>query len=170
MSAIVTEGLFVAFYFLPTVNLLESSSNNLQVFSGHDSWTLPSSPHTNLLSVPHTKGGASPGPRWGYRETAGMRSTEACRTVLVICPLFQTSISVQDLKCVLSAQFKIPGQIFLTRWLSSALKSMSFAFENQDLGTPPKNSGLYNLWAFTNQIIFLHVFLAIILHEMRILF
>ncbi|NWT54017.1 TBXT protein, partial [Erythrocercus mccallii] len=46
----------------PTVNLLESSSNNLQVFSGHDSWTLPSSPHTNLLSVPHTKGGASPGP------------------------------------------------------------------------------------------------------------
>ncbi|XP_068037112.1 T-box transcription factor TBX19 isoform X2 [Anomalospiza imberbis] len=46
----------------PTVNLLESSSNNLQVFSGHDSWTLPSPPHTNLLSVPHTKGGASPGP------------------------------------------------------------------------------------------------------------
>ncbi|XP_068875775.1 T-box transcription factor TBX19 isoform X2 [Aphelocoma coerulescens] len=46
----------------PTVNLLESSSNNLQVFSGHDSWTLPSSPHANLLSVPHTKGGASPGP------------------------------------------------------------------------------------------------------------
>ncbi|NWI83250.1 TBXT protein, partial [Dryoscopus gambensis] len=46
----------------PTVNLLESSSNNLQVLSGHDSWTLPSSPHANLLSVPHTKGGASPGP------------------------------------------------------------------------------------------------------------
>ncbi|XP_019139293.1 T-box transcription factor TBX19 isoform X2 [Corvus cornix cornix] len=46
----------------PTVNLLESSSSNLQVFSGHDSWTLPSSPHANLLSVPHTKGGASPGP------------------------------------------------------------------------------------------------------------
>ncbi|XP_075023670.1 vesicle transport protein SFT2B isoform X3 [Calonectris borealis] len=46
----------------PTVNLLESSSNNLQVFSGHDSWTLPSSPHANLLSVPHTKGAASPGP------------------------------------------------------------------------------------------------------------
>ncbi|XP_067145913.1 T-box transcription factor TBX19 [Apteryx mantelli] len=46
----------------PTVNLLESSSNNLQVFPGHDSWTLPSSPHANLLSVPHTKGGASPGP------------------------------------------------------------------------------------------------------------
>ncbi|XP_051636975.1 T-box transcription factor TBX19 isoform X3 [Manacus candei] len=46
----------------PTVNLLETSSNNLQVFSGHDSWTLPSSPHANLLSVPHTKGGASPGP------------------------------------------------------------------------------------------------------------
>ncbi|OXB57059.1 hypothetical protein ASZ78_015097 [Callipepla squamata] len=45
------------------VNFLESSSNNLQVFSGHDSWTLPSSPHANLLSVPHTKGAASPGPR-----------------------------------------------------------------------------------------------------------
>ncbi|XP_017693838.1 PREDICTED: T-box transcription factor TBX19 [Lepidothrix coronata] len=45
----------------PTVNLLETSSNNLQVFSGHDSWTLPSSPHANLLSVPQTKGGASPG-------------------------------------------------------------------------------------------------------------
>ncbi|XP_057220170.1 T-box transcription factor TBX19 [Malurus melanocephalus] len=45
----------------PTVNLLESSSNNLQVFSGHDSWTLPSSPHANLLSVPHSKGAASPG-------------------------------------------------------------------------------------------------------------
>uniref|UniRef100_A0A8B9FUM4 T-box transcription factor 19 n=1 Tax=Amazona collaria TaxID=241587 RepID=A0A8B9FUM4_9PSIT len=46
----------------PTVNLLESSGNNLQVFSGHDSWTLPSSPHANLLSAPHTKGAASPGP------------------------------------------------------------------------------------------------------------
>lgn len=63
MSAIITEDLFVPFFFLPKVNLLESSSNNLQVFSGHDSWTLPSSPHANLLSVPHTKGGASPGPR-----------------------------------------------------------------------------------------------------------
>lgn len=63
LPAIVTEDLFVAFFFLPKVNLLESSSNNLQVFSGHDTWTLPSSPHTNLLSVPHTKGGASPGPR-----------------------------------------------------------------------------------------------------------
>lgn len=52
------------FYFSPPkVNLLESSSNNLQVFSGHDSWTLPSSPHTNLLSAPYTKGAASPGPR-----------------------------------------------------------------------------------------------------------
>ncbi|NXK69751.1 TBXT protein, partial [Sylvietta virens] len=42
----------------PTVNLLESSSNNLQVSSGHDSWTLP---HTNLISGPQTKGSASPG-------------------------------------------------------------------------------------------------------------
>ncbi|NXU88948.1 TBXT protein, partial [Xiphorhynchus elegans] len=46
----------------PTVNLLETPSSNLQVFSGHDSWTVPSSPRANLLSVPPTKGGASPGP------------------------------------------------------------------------------------------------------------
>ncbi|KAM7182181.1 T-box transcription factor TBX19 [Macrochelys suwanniensis] len=47
----------------PTVNLIESSSNNLQMFSGHDSWTsLPSTPHANLLSVPHAKGTATAGP------------------------------------------------------------------------------------------------------------
>uniref|UniRef100_A0A8C8VF84 T-box transcription factor 19 n=1 Tax=Pelusios castaneus TaxID=367368 RepID=A0A8C8VF84_9SAUR len=47
----------------PTVNMIESSSNNLQMFPGHDSWTsLPSTPHANLLSVPHTKGAATTGP------------------------------------------------------------------------------------------------------------
>ncbi|KAH1185186.1 hypothetical protein KIL84_017935 [Mauremys mutica] len=47
----------------PAVNLIESSSNNLQMFPGHDSWTsLPSTPHANLLSVPHAKGTATAGP------------------------------------------------------------------------------------------------------------
>ncbi|XP_032147355.1 T-box transcription factor TBX19 isoform X2 [Sapajus apella] len=45
------------------LNLIESSSNNLQVFSGPDSWTsLPSTPHASILSVPHTNGPINPGP------------------------------------------------------------------------------------------------------------
>ncbi|XP_047695621.1 T-box transcription factor TBX19 isoform X4 [Prionailurus viverrinus] len=48
----------------PSVNLIESSSNNLQVFSGADSWTsLSSTPHASILSVPHTSGPINPGPR-----------------------------------------------------------------------------------------------------------
>uniref|UniRef100_A0A8C3WDE6 T-box transcription factor 19 n=1 Tax=Catagonus wagneri TaxID=51154 RepID=A0A8C3WDE6_9CETA len=48
----------------PSVNLIESSSNNLQVFSGAESWTsLPSTPHAGILSVPpHTSGPINPGP------------------------------------------------------------------------------------------------------------
>ncbi|NP_001381159.1 T-box transcription factor TBX19 isoform X1 [Rattus norvegicus] len=47
----------------PSVNLIESSSNNLQVFSGPESWTsLPSAPHGGILSVPHTSGPINPGP------------------------------------------------------------------------------------------------------------
>ncbi|XP_051042138.1 T-box transcription factor TBX19 [Phodopus roborovskii] len=47
----------------PSVNLIESSSNNLQVFSGPDSWTsLSSTPHASILSVPHTNGPINPGP------------------------------------------------------------------------------------------------------------
>ncbi|XP_014713126.1 T-box transcription factor TBX19 [Equus asinus] len=47
----------------PSVNLIESSSNNLQVFSGADSWTsLSSTPHASILSVPHTSGPMNPGP------------------------------------------------------------------------------------------------------------
>ncbi|XP_047695620.1 T-box transcription factor TBX19 isoform X3 [Prionailurus viverrinus] len=47
----------------PSVNLIESSSNNLQVFSGADSWTsLSSTPHASILSVPHTSGPINPGP------------------------------------------------------------------------------------------------------------
>lgn len=46
------------------VNLLESSGNNLQVFSGADSWTsISSTPHASILSVPHTSGPINPGPR-----------------------------------------------------------------------------------------------------------
>ncbi|XP_006147113.1 T-box transcription factor TBX19 [Tupaia chinensis] len=47
----------------PTVNLIENSNNNLQVFSGPDSWTsLSSTPHAGILSVPHTNGPINPGP------------------------------------------------------------------------------------------------------------
>ncbi|KAM9688119.1 T-box transcription factor TBX19 isoform 2-T2 [Trichechus inunguis] len=47
----------------PTVNLIESSSDNLQVFSGPESWTsLSSTPHASILSVPHTNGPINPGP------------------------------------------------------------------------------------------------------------
>ncbi|XP_040843471.1 T-box transcription factor TBX19 [Ochotona curzoniae] len=47
----------------PSVNLIESSSNNLQVFSGPDSWTsLSSTPHGSILSVPHTNGPINAGP------------------------------------------------------------------------------------------------------------
>nr|KAF6291833.1 T-box transcription factor 19 [Myotis myotis] len=47
----------------PSVNLLESSGNNLQVFSGADSWTsISSTPHASILSVPHTSGPINPGP------------------------------------------------------------------------------------------------------------
>ncbi|EDL39239.1 T-box 19, isoform CRA_b [Mus musculus] len=47
----------------PSVNLIESSSNNLQVFSGPDSWTsLSSTPHASILSVPHSNGPINPGP------------------------------------------------------------------------------------------------------------
>uniref|UniRef100_A0A5F8GQI8 T-box transcription factor 19 n=1 Tax=Monodelphis domestica TaxID=13616 RepID=A0A5F8GQI8_MONDO len=46
-----------------TVNLIESSSNSLQVFSGNNSWTsLSSTPHASVLSVPHGNGAASPRP------------------------------------------------------------------------------------------------------------
>ncbi|XP_012513258.1 PREDICTED: T-box transcription factor TBX19 [Propithecus coquereli] len=56
----VSESQHVAYSHL---NLIESSSNNLQVFSGPDSWTsLPSTPHAGILSVPHASGPANPGP------------------------------------------------------------------------------------------------------------
>ncbi|XP_070122738.1 T-box transcription factor TBX19 isoform X2 [Equus caballus] len=56
----VAESQHVAYSHL---NLIESSSNNLQVFSGADSWTsLSSTPHASILSVPHTSGPMNPGP------------------------------------------------------------------------------------------------------------
>ncbi|XP_078012633.1 T-box transcription factor TBX19 [Phascolarctos cinereus] len=60
-----------------TVNLIESSSNSLQVFSGNNSWTsLSSAPHASVLSVPHTNGAASPRPShypclWTINNNAG---------------------------------------------------------------------------------------------------
>lgn len=45
------------------VNLIESSGNNLQVFSGADSWTSLAAPHASILSAPHTSGPITPGPR-----------------------------------------------------------------------------------------------------------
>ncbi|XP_036611381.1 T-box transcription factor TBX19 [Trichosurus vulpecula] len=60
-----------------TVNLIESSSNSLQVFSGNNSWTsLSSTPHASVLSVPHTNGAASPRPShypclWTISNSAG---------------------------------------------------------------------------------------------------
>ncbi|XP_017519645.3 T-box transcription factor TBX19 isoform X1 [Manis javanica] len=47
----------------PSVNLIESSSTNLQVFSGADSWaSLSSAPHTSILPVPPASGPINPGP------------------------------------------------------------------------------------------------------------
>ncbi|XP_061484255.1 T-box transcription factor TBX19 isoform X1 [Rhineura floridana] len=47
----------------PTVNLIESTNNDLQVSPAHDGWTsVPSSHHTNLLPVPHNSGTVTPGP------------------------------------------------------------------------------------------------------------
>ncbi|XP_063109694.1 T-box transcription factor TBX19 isoform X2 [Cavia porcellus] len=56
----VSEGQRVAYSHL---NLIESSSSNLQVFSGPDSWnSLSSTPRASILSVPHTNGPINPGP------------------------------------------------------------------------------------------------------------
>ncbi|XP_024409484.2 T-box transcription factor TBX19 isoform X2 [Desmodus rotundus] len=45
------------------VNLIESPGNNLQVFSGADSWpSISPTPHASILSVPHTSGPMNPGP------------------------------------------------------------------------------------------------------------
>ncbi|XP_053167210.1 T-box transcription factor TBX19 [Hemicordylus capensis] len=47
----------------PTVNLMESTNNDLQVSPSHEGWTsVSSSPHANLLPVPHNSGTATPGP------------------------------------------------------------------------------------------------------------
>ncbi|XP_049633552.1 T-box transcription factor TBX19, partial [Suncus etruscus] len=47
----------------PSVNLMESSGNNLQVFPGSDTWThLTSTPHVGLLPAPHPSGPISGGP------------------------------------------------------------------------------------------------------------
>ncbi|XP_074076980.1 T-box transcription factor TBX19-like [Macrotis lagotis] len=60
-----------------SVNLIESSSNSLQVFSGNNNWTsLSSTPHASVLSVPHPTGAASPRPShypclWSINNSSG---------------------------------------------------------------------------------------------------
>nr|XP_036879808.1 T-box transcription factor TBX19 isoform X3 [Manis javanica] len=60
MPEALSESQHVAY---PHLNLIESSSTNLQVFSGADSWTsLSSAPHTSILPVPPASGPINPGP------------------------------------------------------------------------------------------------------------
>uniref|UniRef100_A0A8C3CFE3 T-box transcription factor 19 n=1 Tax=Cairina moschata TaxID=8855 RepID=A0A8C3CFE3_CAIMO len=121
----------------PTVNLLESSSNNLQVFSGHDSWTLPSSPHGNLLSVPHTKGAASPGPShypclWTVSNSAvnvtnpgsEVNSSTSSMFLRGNVPLPTASSSVQiPLQGTVSGSMEAQGETILARLADSAWTS-----------------------------------------------
>nr|XP_016847459.1 PREDICTED: T-box transcription factor TBX19 [Anolis carolinensis] len=47
----------------PSVNLMDSTNNELQVSSGLEGWTpVPSSHHANLVPVPHNSGTNTPGP------------------------------------------------------------------------------------------------------------
>ncbi|XP_036879808.2 T-box transcription factor TBX19 isoform X3 [Manis javanica] len=60
MPEALSESQHVAY---PHLNLIESSSTNLQVFSGADSWaSLSSAPHTSILPVPPASGPINPGP------------------------------------------------------------------------------------------------------------
>uniref|UniRef100_A0A8C9FZX2 T-box domain-containing protein n=1 Tax=Pavo cristatus TaxID=9049 RepID=A0A8C9FZX2_PAVCR len=121
----------------PTVNFLESSSNNLQVFSGHDGWTLPSSPCANLLSVPHTKGAASPGPSrypclWSVSNSAvsvanpgsEVNSNASSMFLRGNVPLPTASSSVQiPLQATASGSMETQGEAPLVRLADSAWTS-----------------------------------------------
>lgn len=121
----------------PTVNFFESSSNNLQVFSGHDSWTLPSSPHANLLSVPHTKGATSPGPShypclWSVSNSAvsvtnpgsEVNSNTSSMFLRGNVPLPTASSSVQiPLQATVSGGMETQGEAPLVRLADSAWTS-----------------------------------------------
>ncbi|KAM9019826.1 T-box transcription factor TBX19 isoform 2-T2 [Ara ararauna] len=120
----------------PTVNLLESSSNNLQVFSGHDSWSLPSSPHANLLSAPHTKGAASPGPShypclWTVSNSAvntanqgsEVNSRPSSMFLRGNVPLPTASSVPIPLQGMVSSSMEMQGETALARWADSAWTS-----------------------------------------------
>ncbi|XP_036756163.2 T-box transcription factor TBX19 isoform X3 [Manis pentadactyla] len=60
MPEALSESQHVAY---PHLNLIESSSTNLQVFSGADSWaSLSSAPHASILPVSPASGPINPGP------------------------------------------------------------------------------------------------------------
>ncbi|KAM9565798.1 T-box transcription factor TBX19 isoform 2-T2 [Guaruba guarouba] len=120
----------------PTVNLLESSSSNLQVFSGHDSWSLPSSPHANLLSAPHTKGAASPGPShypclWTVSNSAvntanqgsEVNSRPSSMFLRGNVPLPTASSVPIPLQGMVSSSMEMQGETALARWADSAWTS-----------------------------------------------
>ncbi|CAO2637543.1 T-box transcription factor TBX19 [Lemmus lemmus] len=111
----------------PSVNLIESSSNNLQVFSGPDSWTsLPSTPHASILSVPHTNGPINPGPSpypclWTISNGGGgpvASSPEvhasAAGTFLLGNPAITSASSVLPTQATTSAGVEVLGEPSLT--------------------------------------------------------
>nr|XP_014429835.1 T-box transcription factor TBX19 [Pelodiscus sinensis] len=123
----------------PTVNLIESSSNNLQMFPGHDSWTsLPSTPHANLLSVPHTKGAATAGPShypclWTVSNSAinvanpgsDMNGSPPGTFVRGNIPLSTTPSSASiPLQGAGTGNVETPGELTLARLADSAWTSL----------------------------------------------
>uniref|UniRef100_A0A8C0HC92 T-box transcription factor 19 n=1 Tax=Chelonoidis abingdonii TaxID=106734 RepID=A0A8C0HC92_CHEAB len=121
----------------PTVNLIESSSNNLQMFPGHDSWTsLPSTPHTNLLSVPHAKGTATAGPShypclWTVSNSAlnvanpgsDMNGSTPGTFLRGNIPLPTTSASI-PMQGAAASNMETPGEPTLARLADSAWTSL----------------------------------------------
>uniref|UniRef100_A0A8C4W913 T-box transcription factor 19 n=2 Tax=Gopherus TaxID=38771 RepID=A0A8C4W913_9SAUR len=121
----------------PTVNLIESSSNHLQMFPGHDSWaSLPSTPHANLLSVPHAKGTATAGPSpypclWTVSNSAlnvanpgsDMNGSAPGTFLRGNIPLPTTSASI-PLQGAAASNMETPGEPALARLADSAWTSL----------------------------------------------
>ncbi|XP_039353489.1 T-box transcription factor TBX19 isoform X2 [Mauremys reevesii] len=121
----------------PAVNLIESSSNNLQMFPGHDSWTsLPSTPHANLLSVPHAKGTATAGPShypclWTVSNSAlnvanpgsDVNGSAPGTFLRGNIPLPTTSASI-PLQGAAASNMETPGEPTLARLADSAWTSL----------------------------------------------
>ncbi|KAM9169840.1 T-box transcription factor TBX19 [Pangshura tecta] len=120
-----------------TVNLIESSSNNLQMLPGHDNWSsLPSTPHANLLSVPHAKGIATAGPShypclWTVSNSAlnvanpgsDMNGSAPGTFVRGNIPLPTTSASI-PLQGAAASNMETPGEPTLARLADSAWTSL----------------------------------------------